>query len=326
MRPVIAPTIAPAVALAEIQRARQRIAQHVRRTPMVAAHKLRETIVPGARLLLKLENLQVTGSFKARGAVNKLLSLPSETVRRGLVTASGGNHGVGVAYAGWIAGAAATVYFPRATPRGKVERVERWGAHVVLEGEVYDQANAAAMARAEREGLVYVHAFNDPDVVAGQGTVGLELLEDEGEIDLVVIAVGGGGLIGGVAAAVKALRPKTRVIGVEATGAPKLHRSLAENRLVELAEVTTAAGTLAPLVSAELNFDLIRRHVESIVLVSDDEMRAAARWLWLEMGIAAEMAGAAALAALRCSRIPVRAGETVCALVCGAGSDGLGPT
>ena len=312
-----------AVGLPDVERAQQRIAQHVRRTPLVAARQLRESTAAGTQLLLKLENLQVTGSFKARGAVNKLLSLETSEVRRGLVTASGGNHGVGVAYAGWIAGAPVTVFFPRPTPRGKIERVERWGARVVLEGHVYDEANHAATTMARQDGLVYVHAFADPEVIAGQGTIGPELLADAPDIDWLVVAVGGGGLIAGIGAAVKALRPKTRIIGVEPTGAPKLYRSLEENRLVELAEVTTAAGTLAPLVSAEINFELVRQHVESIVLVTDDEMRAAARWLWLEMGIAAEMSGAAALAALRSGHVPVQAGETVCALVCGAGTDGL---
>jgi threonine dehydratase len=311
------------VGLAEIQRARQRITQHIRRTPTVAALKLRQPIAPGARVLLKLENLQVTGSFKARGAVHKLLALEPRAVRGGLITASGGNHGVGVAYAGWIAGVPATVFFPRPTPRSKIERVERWGARVVLEGNVYDEADAAALETARREGLVYVHAFADADVIAGQGTLGLELLEDAPDLDLAVIAVGGGGLIGGVSAALKALRPQTRIVGVEPTGAPTLERSLAAGRLVELTEITTSAGPLAPMRSAEINLDLVRQHVESIVLVSDEQMREAARWLWLEMGIAAEMAGAAALAALRTGQIPVRAGETVCALVCGAGTDGF---
>lgn len=307
----------------DIRRARQRIGQHVRRTPLIEARLLREPIAPSCRLWLKLECLQVTGSFKARGAVSKLLSLDRAAVGRGLVTASGGNHGVGVAYAGWIAGTPATVYFPRPTPSAKVERVERWGARVVLEGDVWDEANDAAKAHAERDGLAYVHAFADREVIAGQGTIGLEVLEDAPQIDRVVIAVGGGGLIAGVAMAVRTLRPDVRITGVEPVGAPTLRASLDAGRVVELPQVTTAAGTLAPRRSSELNFNLVREWVDDIVLVSDEEMRHAARWLWLEMGIAAELSGAAALSALQTGRVVPRAGESVCVLVCGAGSDGL---
>ena len=276
-----------------------------------------------ARFHLKLECLQVTGSFKARGAISKLLSLPASEVEKGLVTASGGNHGVGVAYAGWIARTPATVFFPRPTPPAKAEKVERWGAKVILEGEVWDDANVAALEMARREGLCYVHPFADGQVIAGQGSIGLEILEDLPDVDLVVIAIGGGGLIAGVAAALKARRPEVRIVGVEPVGAPKMLESLKAGRVIELSQITTAAGTLAPRKSSELNLKMIQELVESVVLVSDEEMRQAARWLWNEMGIAAELAGAATVAALLTGKIPVEAGEKVCALVCGAGTDGL---
>jgi threonine dehydratase len=316
------PDLSP-VTLAEIEAARGRIREYVRRTPTIEAELLREPVLPGSRLYLKLECLQVTGSFKARGAISKLLSLDPDTVAQGLVTASGGNHGVGVAYAGHVAGAPATVFFPRPTPPAKAEKVERWGAQVELEGEVWDDANVAALARAKRDGLCYVHPFADREVIAGQGTISLEILEDVPDIDVLVVAIGGGGLAAGLAAAAKAIRPDIRVLGVEPTGAPKILESLRAGKVIQLAQVTTAAGTLAPRTSSEINFRMLRDLLDQIVLVSDEEMRQAARWLWLEMGIAAELSGAAAVAALLTHRVTIHAGEKVCALVCGAGTDGL---
>lgn len=307
--------------LTTIETARRRLAGHVRRTPLIQAEGLLQP-VSAARLTLKLECLQVTGSFKARGAANKVLTLSQAEVARGLVTASGGNHGLGVAHAGYRAGAPVTIYLPSNTPPAKAEKLERWGARVVWHGSVWDEADAAARESAAREGLTYLHPFADPEVLAGQGTIGLEILEDDPDPDVLLVAIGGGGLIGGVATAIKTLRPSARVIGVEPTGAPTLYESLRAGRVVELERISTAANTLAPRRSAELNFKIIRDTVDEIVLVEDDEMRAAARWLWFELGIAAELSGAAAVAALLAGRVRAE-GRSVCALICGAGTDGL---
>jgi threonine dehydratase len=176
---------------------------------------------------------------------------------------------------------------------------------------------------ARSEGLTYIHAFADPMVIAGQGTVGLEVLEDAPETDTLVIAIGGGGLISGTAIAARALRPDIRIIGVEPEGAPTLYRSLRVGRIVELDRITTAAGTLGARATEQLNLDLVREHVAEVVLVSDDEMREAARWLWFEFGVAAELSGSAAVAALLAGRYRAQSGERVCALVCGAGTDGI---
>jgi threonine dehydratase len=310
------------VSLADIQAAAQRIAGRVRRTPTVQAVCLHG---PAGRfdLWLKLENLQVTGSFKPRGATNCLLQLDIDRVARGIVTASGGNHGLAVAYAGRQAATRAVIYLPETTPREKVEKLRQWGAEVVIEGTVWDQANRAALAYAEREDMVLIHPFADPRVVAGQGTVGLEFLEDAPDLDLLVVAIGGGGLISGVATAAKAVMPGIRVVGVEPVGAPTLSRSLAAGELVTLPEIRTAAGTLAPARSAQINLDIITRTVDQIVLVDDGEMAEAARWLWFELGIAAELSGAAAMAAVLQSRIAVEPDMIVGVLVCGAGSDGF---
>src|SRR4028119_941577 len=205
------------VDLATIQTARQRLAGHVRRTPLIGVEGLLQP-VSALRLTLKLESLQVTGSFKARGAAHKVLTLSADAAGRGLVTASGGNHGLGVAYAGRRAGAPVTIYLPGNTPPAKAEKLERWGARVVWHGSVWDEADAAARESAAREGLTYVHPFADPAVVAGQGTIGLEILEDDPEPDLLLVAIGGGGLISGVATAVKALRPSVRAVRGGPTG------------------------------------------------------------------------------------------------------------
>jgi threonine dehydratase len=310
------------VELADVRAARERIGARVRRTPVLRAAPLREPLGDG-ELWLKLESLQVIGSFKARGAVSKLTTLAPSALARGLVTASGGNHGLGVAYAGWIAGVPVTIYLPGNTPAAKARKLRAWGARVVVAGAVWDDANAAALAAAEREGLTYVHPFGDPAVIAGQGTLALELLEDLPELDTLVVAIGGGGLISGVGVVLKALRPAIRLVGVEPEGAPTLHESLRAGRLVELDAIRTAATTLAPRRSEALNLDIIRRTVDEIVLVDDDAMRAAARWLWHELGVAAELSGAAGVAALRTGRVRTRPGERGCAVICGAGTDGL---
>jgi threonine dehydratase len=308
--------------LPEFQAAAERIRGRVRRTPLLSAAPLRDPVVPG-ELTLKLESLQVTGSFKARGATNKVLTLSAAEQERGLVTASGGNHGLGVAYAGRLAGAKVTIYLPANVPESKAERLKAWGAEVVREGAVWDDANAVALEAAERHGWTYVHAFADPAIIAGQGTVGLEILQDAPETDLLAVSIGGGGLIAGVAAAAKALKPEIRVIGVEPVGAPTLYESVKAGRVIELAEIRTVANTLAPRKSDPLNLAIIQENVDEIVLVTDDEMRAAARRLWFETGVAVELSGAAALAALATGKIHTTAKERVCAVICGVGVDGI---
>lgn len=311
------------VGLDDVQAAAARIHGAVRQTPTIRAAPARDTPWPkAADLRLKLECLQVTGSFKPRGALNKVLTLDPAAVHRGLITASGGNHGLGVAYAGWRAGVPVTVYLPTTSPVTKAEKLEVWGARVVWAGDVWDEANEAALAVAERDGLTYVHPFADAAVIAGQGTVGLEILEQEPDARTVVVAIGGGGLIAGVALAVKSRDPSMRVVGVEPVGAPTLYESVRAGRLIELPRIATAAGTLAPRRSAEINLALVQRHVDEIVLVTDEDMRDAARWLWRELGVGAELSGAAALAAVLTAKLGAPRGA-VCALVCGAGADGL---
>lgn len=310
------------ISLEAIQTARHRIEPHVRRTPTLRASALKQAL-PWANVTMKLECLQVTGSFKARGAMNRVLGATADDLRAGLVTASGGNHGLAVARTAHVVGVPATIYLPSTVSPAKVEKLKGWGARIEIYGDVFDQANEAALAFARQEGALYIHPYADPLVVAGQGTLGLDILDDLPEVEAALIAVGGGGLIAGVSTAIKALRPSVRIIGIEPEGAPTLHASLAAGRVVTLPEITTAVATMAARRTDERLLELARQHVETIVLVSDEAMRQAAQWLWFEAGIAADLSGAAAIAALQSGRLDLPPDTSICALVCGAGPDGI---
>jgi threonine dehydratase len=311
------------IELDDVRAAAARIAGQVRRTPLLAAAPMQTRLGNDFELLMKLECLQVTGSFKARGAISKLKSLSAAEVARGLITASGGNHGAAVAYAGWVAGTPATVFVPENVSPLKAQKIEGWGARLEVAGKVWDESNQAALALARERQLTYVHPFADPAVMAGQGTIALEILAEAPDVDTLLVAIGGGGLISGIAVAAKALKPGIRIIGVEPTGAPTLYESIRAGRVVELPEITTTVPTMAARRTEAVNLELVQRHVEEIILVTDDEMRDAARLLWLEHGLAVDLSGAASLALLTTGKFRPRPGEKVCALICGAGVDGI---
>jgi threonine dehydratase len=306
----------------DVEAAAKRIAGSIRRTPLLRADHCAEPATD-ADLWLKLECLQPTGSFKARGAANKLLTTPREMLAKGIVTASGGNHGLAVARAARLAGVPATIFAPKTVSAEKVEKIRRWGAETRIVGALWDEANREAIAFAELTGRVYFHPFADSAVMAGQGTMGLEILEQLPDVETILVAIGGGGLIAGLATAVKAKRPGARIIGIEPVGSPTLQISLAAGRVVSLPQVTTRVATMACGRTDEANFEIIRRTVDDIVLITDEDMLDAARWLWFEFGIAADLSGAAAVAALRSGRMRPRPSERVCGLVCGAGSEGV---
>jgi len=317
MLPMTIPT------LIDVQAARDRLAGRIRRTPMLRTGPARRALAPGVDITFKLEHLQISGSFKARGALNKALSLPPEAMARGLVTASGGNHGLGVAFAAWQAGVPARIFLPTNTPEGKLAKLKAWGAVVTLHGLDWFEANQAALICAEADELAYLHPFADPAVIAGQGTLALEILDDAPDTDVIIAAIGGGGLISGVGLAARALKPSIRILGVEPTGASSIYDSVKAGRLVTLDAVRTRVNTLAARATEPLNLEIIRRNVDDITLLTDEEMQAGAEWLWFEYGIAAELSGAAAAAGLLCGKVKIRPGERVCVLVCGAGDDGV---
>ena len=308
------------ITLDDVKSAADRIKDRIRHTPFLETQFCRTQIHPN--LKLKLECLQVTGSFKARGANNAVLSLSNEEVQRGIITASGGNHGTAVAYAGYKSNANTVIYLPKKAAEAKIRSLKNWGAEVVLIGEFWDDANAAALERTQKENMTYIHPFADPSVIAGQATIAYEMLIESPHIDVIVAGIGGGGLIAGVALAAKAMKPGIRIIGVEPVGAPTLKTSVESNAVTTLNQIDTQAITLAPKQSAAINLDLVTRLVDEIVLVNDENMREASKWLFEEMGIAAELSGAAALAALQTGLIAVPADQTVAAIVCGRGFDG----
>ncbi len=310
------------ISIGDVEAAAKRIADHIRRTPLLRADQCVEP--PGeADVWLKLECLQPTGSFKVRGATNKLLTTPRSELAKGIVTASGGNHGLATARAARLAGVPAIVFVPAGVTPEKVDKLRKWGAEVRTAGALWDELNRQAIAFAQCAGAVYFHPFADPAVVAGQGTVGIEILDELPDVETLLVAIGGGGLISGVAMAVKAKKPGVRVIGIEPAGSPTLQASLAAGHVVRLPEVTTRVATMACGRTEEPIFEIVQRTVDDVVLIADEDMLDAARWLWFEFGIAADLSGAAAVAALRSGRVRPKPGERVCGLVCGAGSEGV---
>jgi threonine dehydratase len=247
---------------------------------------------------LKIESIQPIRAFKVRGALNKLIRLPESERAAGVITASAGNHGLGVAYAAATFNVPATVYVPETANAFKVEAIRRLGARVVAAGRNYSSANAEALSAQRESGGIFVHAYDDPDVIAGQGTIATELLADLEDFDTVLVPVGGGGLIGGIALYLKAKKAGIRVIGVEPTGADAMYRSLKAGVVVTLDKVSTIADGLAASSPGQLTFELARRYVDEVVLVEESEMLRAIRLLFEWEHLLAEPAGAAALAAL----------------------------
>jgi threonine dehydratase len=313
------------ITIDDVEAARRRIGPHIRRTPVIALDQLQSPLTPPARVTLKLECLQVTGSFKARGAMNRLLGAPRSEIANGITTASGGNHGLAVARTAFAAKVPARIFVPANVSPAKVAKMKAWQADVEIAGEEWSQSNEAALAYAARTGAAYFHPFADPLVVAGQGTLGPEILEDLPDVDAIVIAIGGGGLISGLATALRAHRPAIRIIGVEPEGSPTLKASLDQGQVVTLDKVTSIVPTMSCRRTDERIFDTVRRTVDDIILVSDEEMADASRFLWFEMGIAADLSGAASVAALRRNPPQLANRGHVCALVCGAGAEGALP-
>jgi threonine dehydratase len=311
------------IGIDDVEAAAQRIAGNVRQTPMIAATNLKAGLAEGTELILKLELLQVTGSFKARGATNRLLSMERSQLERGIVAASGGNHGIATARAGFMAGVPTTIFLPSNASPAKIEKLKAWGATTHIVGAAWHESNEAALAFVKETGAAYFHPFADPEVVAGQGTVALEILSQMPDVDTVLVAMGGGGLVSGVATAIRARAPNVRVIGIEAAGSPVLLRAIEAGANVALDKVTTAVATMSCARTDDRIFEIVRDKVDEIVLVEDDEMRRAAQWLWFEMGLAADLSGAAAIAALRERRYLPRPGERLCAIICGAGPDAI---
>lgn len=287
-----------------------------RKTAIIPAPRIN----PEAEVYLKTENLQLTGSFKLRGAYYKISQLTEEEKARGVIACSAGNHAQGVALGATHNGIKALICLPAGAPMSKIEATKSYGADVCLVPGVYDDAYAKAIQLRDEHGYTFVHPFDDPKVIAGQGTIGLEILEQMPDVEAVIVPIGGGGLISGVAFAIKTLRPEIKVYGVQSSGAPSMATSLQEGAIQHLNNVSTIADGIAVKEPGVNTFELCNRYVDEVVTVSDEEIAAAILALIEQQKLVAEGAGAVSVAAAMFNKVPLKGKKTVC-LVSGGNID-----
>lgn len=304
--------------LEDVRAAAGVVAEVIRPTPLIRGYHL--STIAGADVYLKPENLQRTGSFKIRGAYNKIKSLSAAERERGVIASSAGNHAQGVALAAQHAGTRATIVMPETAPLTKVLRTRSYGGQVVLDGDAYEAAYARALEICEAEGLTFIHPFDDPLVIAGQGTIGLEIVSDLPEVDTIVVPIGGGGIISGIALAAKAINPKVRIVGVEAAGAPAALKALEVGKLVTLERTQTIADGIRVAKIGDSTFRCIERYVDEIVLVDDEEIALAMVEMMETSKLVVEGAGAVTVAAILNGRV-ANAGRTICAVLSGGNVD-----
>ncbi len=303
--------------LDNIYRASNVLKPVVRKTDMVYAPKLR----PGVDIYLKAENLQLTGSFKVRGAYYKMTRLTDEEKARGVIACSAGNHAQGVALAAQKSGIKATICLPDGAPISKIEATKSYGAEVCLVEGVYDDAYNKALSLRDECGYTFIHPFNDEDVIAGQGTIALEIEDQLPNLDAVIVPVGGGGLISGVAFAIKAINPNVKVYGVQAAGAPSMRNSIRDHEIEELPSVSTIADGIAVKKPGDLTYEICANYVDEIVTVTDDEISAAILALMEQHKLVTEGAGAVSVAAAMFGKISGLEGKKVVCLLSGGNID-----
>ncbi len=289
--------------------------KHIHRTPILESETLSE--MTGAKVLLKAELFQKTGSYKIRGPLNVLAHMSADDKAKGIICSSAGNHAQGVAYAARVHGIPATVVMSMNAPQAKVNATCGYGATVVQHGEIWDDAYAKSLEIQAERGLTYIHPFDNPRLVAGQGTVGLEIIEDVPDVDYVIVPIGGGGLISGVAMALKAVKPSVKVIGVESTGAPAMKRSISEGRRITLPSVTSVVDGLVVRQVGEYNLAVAKQFVDDIVLVDDTEIFDTIIWLMERCKLVTEGAAAATVCALMTGRIAIPPGKKVVCVLSG---------
>jgi threonine dehydratase len=296
-----------------------RVRPVVHHTPLLHSSTLSAST--GFDVWLKAELFQRTGSYKIRGPSNKLPQLSPEQQRAGVICSSAGNHAQGVALAAAELGIPATVLMARNATPAKVAATRGYGAHVILHGEIWDEANAEALRLAEEQGLTFVHPFDDLQLIAGQGTVGLEILQDLENVDVVVVPIGGGGLISGVAAAVKGRSPATKIVGVESAGAPAMKRSVDAGELVTLSELECSIDGLKVQRVGAKTFEIVRQLVDQLVTLDDEEIFDAVLWTMARCKLVVEGAAAAPIAALLAGAVDAQPGDTVVCVVSGGNVD-----
>ncbi|MBE6538688.1 MAG: threonine ammonia-lyase [Ruminococcaceae bacterium] len=282
----------------------------IRKTDIIHAPKLR----PDAQIYLKTENLQITGSFKVRGSYYKMSKLSEEEKARGVIACSAGNHAQGVALSAKKNGIKAVICLPDGAPISKVEATKSYGAEVCLVEGVYDDAYKKALQLRDEKGYTFIHPFNDEDVIAGQGTIALEIAEQLPDLDAVIVPIGGGGLIAGVAYTIKMLNPNVKVYGVQASGAPSMANSVRDGKIETLESVSTIADGIAVKCPGDLTYELCRKYVDNIVTVTDDEISAAILALMEQHKLVTEGAGAVAVAAAMFGKVDIAGKKVVCLL------------
>lgn len=307
------------LSLSAIQAAADRVSAVARKTPLEYSHTFSEQT--GAEIYLKLENMQRTGAFKIRGATNRIATLSAAEREAGVVTASAGNHAQGVALAATRAGVDSRIVMPEHAPISKVKATRWYGGEVVLDGVDYDEAQARAHEIEREEGRTYVHAFDDEAVMAGQGTIGLEILDQQPDVETVVVPIGGGGLIAGIATAITSQRPDVRIVGVQAEGAASVPESLERGEIHTRESVDTVADGIATRSVGERTFEVIEERVDEVVTVSDEEIALALTLLLERSKTLVEGAGAVALAAVLEARFDYEAGEVIVPALCGGNID-----
>ena len=300
--------------LKDFEEARERIDAYIYRTPLISSRQLSD--ITGSDTRLKAELFQRVGSYKIRGPLNKFAQMPDEQKLRGVVCSSAGNHAQGVALAARIHGMRAVVCMAENATPSKVAATKAYGAEVVLHGRIWDEANEKAKELVEKEGLTYVHPFDDEELIAGQGTLGLEIVQDWPEVDAIVVPIGGGGLISGVSMAAKSFNPNIRVIGVESSDGPAMQRSIAAGRL-ETIECNTIIDGLRVRRVGELNFSVVQRYVDDIVALPDRDIFEAMIWVMERCKLVVEGAAAAPVAALMHGLVKVPPRSRIVAVLSG---------
>lgn len=303
------------VTLEMIKDAKEVLKKVARSTPVISAPKI------GENVSIKAENLQLTGSFKLRGAYYKISSLTPEEKAKGVIACSAGNHAQGVALSATKNGIKSTICIPAGAPLSKVEATRGYGGDVVLVPGVYDDAYAKAVELTEKNGYTFVHPFNDEKVIAGQGTIGLEILEQEPDVEAVFVPIGGGGLISGVACAIKSVKPECKVYGVQAAGAPSMFDSINKGEIIELANVSTIADGIAVKKPGDLTFEMCQKYVDGIVTVTEDEIATAILALMEMQKTVSEGAGATSVAAVMFDKVPEVKGKNIVCIVSGGNID-----
>lgn len=292
----------------KIEKAYERIGKKVKKTPLIPLKTI------GQDAYIKMESLQITGSFKIRGALNKILSLSKEELEKGVIACSAGNHAQGVAMSAREQGIKSTICIPSIAPISKIEATKALGAEVVLVPTTFDDAKKRAYELAKEKGYTFIHPFDDEEVIAGQGTIAIEILEQLSDVDIIVVPIGGGGLISGVALAAKTLKPEIQIIGVEAATAASMNESIRLGKIIELTSASSMADGIAVKRPGELTYAITKQYVDKIVLVSESEISGAVLALMEQEKIVAEGAGATSVAALMYNKFDCKDKKVVCLL------------